>query len=91
MSRRTRQSSRVATGTVRERLDHVELAGGGTLLELHVDAVERVPRGPAVQLEEQRVLDAATLTPVRRIGEVPELPPVLGTPEHARRRLRTRS
>ena len=70
---------------VGDRLDHIDVAGRRTVLELRMDAIERVAGGLSVELDHDRVLLAASLPAIRRVGQGPRVPPRVGTGEHPRR------
>ena len=86
MSRRTRQSSRVATGPSATASITSTCPAAAPPSNFVWIAVERVARRLAVELEDERVLHAAALAAIRRIGQVAQLPPRVGPREHARRR-----
>ena len=59
---------------IAERLDDLDLAGVRRVLEARLDAVEGIPRGSALELQQGMVENAAA-TPPGRVVQQPPVPP----------------
>ena len=73
------------SGRVADRLEHVDLARVGRVLELELDPVRRVPDRAPVDLEQDAIELARAPTALRPVVELAKLPPVPRAGDEPRR------